>query len=84
MPRLRTKTVDGYLTLVISNKQKIKRRYNQRSQKGYANWNLLFFAVIAVGFGLGNIIGIYLQQVNIKYNLTQIYANTQVESKLPT
>ena len=41
---------------------------------------LVFFSIVAVGYGVTNILGILYHQYSIKYNLSQINSNSQVES----
>lgn len=54
----------------------------QKSQTSYVNWNLFFLAFFAVAFGIGNILGIYVQAYSIEYDLAQMHINTQMESNL--
>ena len=61
-------------------KNRIRRKYIKRSGEGFSNWNILFFSLVAIGFGIGTVITLYFQQTNLNYNINQIFSNTLVES----
>lgn len=63
----------------INNKKKIIKKYQAKTNKNKVSLNLLMTGFLGIIFGLGNMIGIYLIQNQIRYNLIQINENTLFE-----
>lgn len=63
-----------------NNKKKVIRLYREKRRGNQLDFNILLIGILAICFGVGNMVGIYIQQERNRYYLVQLNSNTLMES----